>query len=80
MSSRDRAMRIANMGGEIANLKKENATLRLVAEEYLSVLVRANAGRDLYLGTYVGKDYRFAKADLKGKIERVRSAIEGSSS
>ncbi|OAB57515.1 hypothetical protein AY599_23605 [Leptolyngbya valderiana BDU 20041] len=79
MADRDMAMRIASMGGEIANLKRHNAALGKLVEDYRVILLRAKSGRDLHCGLYVAKDYRFTAEEIERRLADIRDvAAEGS--
>ena len=64
------------MGGEIANLKRQNKALRSLVEEYRMVLQQANSRRDLYYGSYVAKDYRFTTQQIDQSLAAIQRVME----
>ena len=74
MSSREQAIRLAEAGGKIANLERQNAKLREVVREFSAILASAEVSRTLYCGHYTAKEYNFST----GQIDRLKKMISAS--
>lgn len=71
MGAKEQAIRTAEMGGKLANMRRENVRLENLVKELKSIVESADSGRTLHCGFYTAKDYRFTQ----GQIDRLKSMI-----
>lgn len=63
---------------EVKALRAESERLRAIALDYRHILHSAKAGRDLYCGSYVAKEYRFTRDQIDAALLKIEQALKGS--
>lgn len=61
---------------EAKALRARVAELEAVALDYRDVLHSAKAGRDLYCGMYVAKEYRFTRDQIDAALAKISTALQ----
>jgi hypothetical protein len=61
---------------EAKQLRARVAELEAVALDYRYVLHSAKAGRDLYCGMYVAKEYRFTRDQIDAALAKISAALQ----
>ena len=61
---------------ENERLRARVAELEAVALDYRHVLHSAKAGRDLYCGMYVAKEYKFTREQIDTALAKISAALQ----